>query len=345
MFSNNRGSIAIFAGLSLVMLLGFASFVVDLGYGLVAKNALQNAADATSLAAARELGRIYRALPGATQSSYQLTASDRIAIVSEATTAAQRNSAAGTWLDINDDDIVIGQWDSVNKTLIPNIDPPDAVMVMARRDGLANGPISTFFAGIIGRHTVAVTARATAALSGLGYVGPGKLEMPVGISELIFENGGGAFCGENIVFYPTNNSCSGWTTFHESSNASALDEILDGLLNGTYVAPEVLAGNTSLEFTGGNVASDLPDLKALYDDRKDENGAWETTVAVYAGNDCDNPSGAIEIVGFSKVVITTVLAPPAGQLIEATIICEQVEDGRGGGSNLGVIGSIPLLVQ
>ena len=149
MFSNNRGAIAILAGLSLVMLLGFASFVIDLGYGLVAKNALQNVADAASLAAARQLGRIYIALPGATQSSYQLTASDRTLIVSQASAVAQSNTAAGKWVEINDADIVVGQWDPVAKSILANIDPPDAVMVLARRDGTANGPISTFFAGII----------------------------------------------------------------------------------------------------------------------------------------------------------------------------------------------------
>ncbi|MCZ6874111.1 MAG: hypothetical protein O7G88_11395, partial [bacterium] len=192
---------------------------------------------------------------------------------------------------------------------------------------------------------------ATAALTGLGYVDPGELEVPVGISESKFDCDGldpDCFCGIDIQFYPTGTEigCGGWTTYNEQpSNASTLDEMLEGLLDGSYVPPEVLAGSTTLEFTGGNMAGALPELKLLYDARKDENDEWETTVAVYAADDCANPSGEIEIVGFTKVAITAVLAPPDGQLIQATITCEKFEEGRGGGSNLGVIGSIPNLVQ
>ena len=60
-------------------------------------------------------------------------------------------------------------------------------MVTARRDGLMNGPISTFFAGILGRSTLEISALATAALSGLDGMAPGTLEMPVGISEAKFQ--------------------------------------------------------------------------------------------------------------------------------------------------------------
>ncbi len=72
MVSNSRGAVAILAGMTLVLLLGLASLVIDIGYGLVTRNALQNIADAASLAGTRELGRIYIPLTTTEQVSYQL---------------------------------------------------------------------------------------------------------------------------------------------------------------------------------------------------------------------------------------------------------------------------------
>ncbi|MCZ6874711.1 MAG: hypothetical protein O7G88_14470 [bacterium] len=85
----------------------------------------------------------------------------------------------------------------------------------------------------------------------------------------------------------------------------------------------------------------------LYDLNKDATGAWKTTVVIYEENNdngCENPNEPIKVVGFAKMNITQVLAQPEKE-IEGNITCNTIEDGRGGGSNLGVIGSIPTLVQ
>ena len=47
---DQRGSVAIIVALSLLMLLGFGALAVDLGYVMLVKNELQNAADAGALA-------------------------------------------------------------------------------------------------------------------------------------------------------------------------------------------------------------------------------------------------------------------------------------------------------
>jgi hypothetical protein len=346
-----RGAIAIVAGFSLVLVLGFAALVIDLGYGLVVRNTLQNVADGASLAAARELGRIYKEeLPEEEISSYQLTALHRDMIVSKAIEAGQENIAAGKAVLINETDITIGQWDFVTKTLTVSDNRPDAVRVMTRRDTLGNGPIYTFFAGIMGWNSMAVAARATAALSGLGYVKPGTIETPVGISEKLLDcstAGPGCFCGTSITFSDTKDSCAGWTTFHQDPNTPNLLDILDEMINGEDVAPAVQAGKTELEYTGGNLGSQpWSRLKELYDE-KNVGGVWTTTVVVYeeaSTGDCDNPNELTRVVGFAKINITAVLVQPNME-IEGHIACNTVEDGRGGGSNLGVLGSIPNLVQ
>ena len=57
--TENRGAVVIMTGLCMVMLMGFAALVIDIGFGLVTKNQLHNVADAGSLAGTSQLGRIY----------------------------------------------------------------------------------------------------------------------------------------------------------------------------------------------------------------------------------------------------------------------------------------------
>ena len=52
---DNKGSSAIIISLCITLLLGIAAFAIDIGYLCVARNELQNAADAGALAGARVL--------------------------------------------------------------------------------------------------------------------------------------------------------------------------------------------------------------------------------------------------------------------------------------------------
>jgi len=52
---NNRGATAIVVAISLIILIGFLAFAVDIGHLFVARNQLQNAADAAALAGASYL--------------------------------------------------------------------------------------------------------------------------------------------------------------------------------------------------------------------------------------------------------------------------------------------------
>lgn len=355
-----RGGVAILIGLCAIVLFGFVALVIDLGYGLVARNELHNVADAAALAATRQLGRIYVAMTPAEQQTYVLTSTDGSDVRNEAINVAVMNYAAGQNVTVDVNDIEIGQWDQATKTLTVTDSKPNAVRVKARRDGTVNGPISTFFARIIGHDTMNVTANATAALTGLGKAFEGELDLPVGIDVELWKNPDA--CGTDIVFYPTGtDSCAGWTTFDETpSSSSTLRYMLDGMTDGTYQSPELTASGgagATVEFIGGNVSSALPDLKTLFDTKKltvdPETGEslatpyWDALVVVYDDGEagCGNVSGANRVVGFARIRITQVLAPPDGQYIAGTVTCQNMEDGRGGGANVGVIGSIPNLVQ
>ncbi len=344
--SNQRGTSAVLVVLCLVILLGFAALAVDVGYLLATKNELQNVADAAALAATRQLGAIYEPMTYDEQTAYIC---DPAEIIPIAKSISVKNKAAGINIIINDQDIVIGQWDAASKTLNPTLNQPDAVKVTARRQSGINGAVTTVFSKILGINNVGVFADATAALTGQSTAGPGELEIPVGISQKWFEPN---FCDQPIKFYPTGdiNGCAGWHTFDSwPANADKLRDILEDMTpaDSTFESPETIAGESEFVFTGGNIAAVFDEMEALYESKKDSDGSWETNVVVYGSTDCSNPTGEITVVGFATAIITGVNGPsddPA-HTIFATVICDNVSQGRGSGGNFGTKGSIPGLVE
>jgi Flp pilus assembly protein TadG len=259
---NQRGTSAVLVVLCLVILLGFAALAVDVGYLLATKNELQNVADAAALAATRQLGAIYEPMTYDEQTAYIC---DPAEIIPIAKSISVKNKAAGINIIINDQDIVIGQWDAAAKTLNPTLNQPDAVKVTARRQSGINGAVTTVFSKILGINNVGVFADATAALTGQSTAGPGELEIPVGISQKWFEPN---FCDQPIKFYPTGdiNGCAGWHTFDSwPANADKLRDILEDMTpaDSTFESPETIAGESEFVFTGGNIAAVFDEMEAL----------------------------------------------------------------------------------
>ena len=351
--NNQRGVAAIVVGVCLMMFLGFAALAVDLGYVMVTRNELQNVADAAALGATRQLGVIYEGLSYGQMPTY---ACDPAVLINVAREIAVKNGAGGKAVAINDSDVTIGRWNASTRVLTPTLIGPDAVRVRVRRDSSANGPISTFFAMIWRKDTVDVSAEATAALTAQSTAGPGGLPIPVGISRAWFENKS-VFCNQPIKFYPTNSpeGCAGWHTYEDTPpNASQLRRILDGLREGSYAAPEATAGATQFEFVGGTIASDFPEMKALFDycktlddgeiDQDRDPTTWTTAVVVYDSSDCTNPNKPTTVIGFSTVTITEVVEAPEKTIL-GRVVCDNIDEGRGGGGTYGTLGSIPGLVQ
>ncbi|HEY7493319.1 MAG TPA: Tad domain-containing protein [Candidatus Tectomicrobia bacterium] len=358
--SQNKGVIATLVAVSLVALLGFVALAIDLGFGLVTRNELQNITDGASLAGTRQLARIYEGLTAAAQFGYVLTGGNKSAILAEVRDIGAKNAAGGKAISINAEDVIIGQWDTTNKRLIPTDVTPDAVRVLARRDEQANSPLTTFFAGIVGTGSLRVAAQATAALTGIKEVGAGELDAPVGIARVWFENHAN-FCGLPIQFSPTNSpeGCAGWHTFLATPNARNLRRILNGLRTGAFSSPGATAGETQFNFTGGDVSSVFRAFRNLYEARAvcSTTGTpcstepcigtctWVTFVGVYDFPDCSNPHGAIPIVGFATATIYDVQDPP-DRTVSARVACNVVQPNtRGGGANFGTKGVIPGLVQ
>ena len=235
---NQAGATAVIVAITLPMLIGFGALAVDVGYMLVAKNELQNVADAAALAGARFLGSTYETLSNDEQQTYEFSRSDIVNVVQE---VARKNQAAKMNIEINapyadfdnpEADVRIGTWNSETDELDPmmltqTFSLPDAVKVIARRDDTANGPILTFFARIFNIDTASVVADATAALTGPSKVEEGELKTPFAISENTL-----ALCTEKIEFSPTNTSCSAWHNFLDPVSAEDMKTKLIGLIQG-----------------------------------------------------------------------------------------------------------------
>jgi hypothetical protein len=194
-----RGGVAIIVAIIVVFIvIALMALAIDVGRLYATKNELQNVADAAALAGAGKLGDIYAKMTAADQDTHNFSA-DRADIVLSArgVVGAGNNKVAGEDITINEGDIFI-----YNVTLeggnlkyegsdhfvlgVPST-MPDAVRVKVRRDDTSggNGPITTFFAKMLGFGTINVTADATAALTTLDEVGQQPQAVRAGITFLI----------------------------------------------------------------------------------------------------------------------------------------------------------------
>lgn len=351
--TDERGATAVIVAIMIVVLLGFGALALDISNAMIARNELQNVADAAALAGARQIGVLYQALPQGTP--YTGHTINPNVVYTAATGVASQNQARQVAVAVNIADIQIGVWNSTTRTLAPITNTgATGVRVTARRDGSANGPVATWLAGVMGINSMNVVATATAALTGTGVLLPGEANAPFGLDELIFTNP--AYCGTPIQFYPTNSpptGCAGWHTFTESPpNAATERRIIRNLTPTppTYETPGMTAGQTSLEYIGGNLATNLSDLYNLWDAKKvpassPSGWCWNVKIPVYPNQGCSNPNTVMGIVGFASACVWEVQYPPIGQVINAMVTCGEVTQGQGGGGSFGMLGSIPGLVE
>jgi len=343
---NSRGVVAVMVAVTLMVLLAMAAAAIDIGHAMVARNELQNAADAAALAGARTLGIAYEGMTPAQMAIYTLTGGDRAAIVSAAQTTSVLNKAAAVDVSVLASDVQIGLWNSATRTFTSTTNQPRSVRVVTHRDGSANGPISTFLANVVGLSSVNVSAAATAELTAIGSTPLGALDFPLAISELFFSQYG---CGDSIQLYPSNgtpNSCAGFTTFTQTpSNDNAMRNILNGMIAGTYQAPPTTAGITQLQFTNGTLSNPTwTALQNLFLQKSSGTGYWDALVPVYQGSDC-SPSGAIPIVGYANIRVTNVAGPPT-HTVTGNVTCPLFQGGGvGGGPSFGVFTTLPGLVE
>jgi Flp pilus assembly protein TadG len=349
---DKQGVTVVIVAVLIVVLLGFVALAVDIGYLMVARNELQNAADAAALAGARRMGQNYH--DGVDQSTF---CPENITSVAQNT--ASKNKAAGLNLaeDISAGNVVtsIGTWDPTkppDQRFVKTCVYPNAVQVVAKREGgTTNGPIGTFFAPIFklidpsSPDTVNVGATACAALSGPCEEKP---SIPLGIGRSWFENVGANRGCTQIAVNNTFKSCAGWTNL--SSDPFKWKDA-DAMIVDPTKIPTMHYGDVA-EFGNGTVEPLLVDLLALFDANKIPDAtspsgySWTTSVLVFEDyNVCVPPTEGYKVLGFATVKIEDIITTGSDKGIYGKVQCGVAEEKRGGCYYAGTYGTIPGLVQ
>lgn len=167
--NRRRGLTVVSVGVALLLIMGLAALTVDVGIMYRARGEAQQSADAGSMSAAWRLLDQDR-LRGADHVENVIleTRQDGAAVAYE---NAVVNLSPVVALNAENDpggDIVLGRLNRPNdptEEMSFDGDPADfnAVRVLLRRDGVRNGPISLYFASLLGHHEKDISASATAA--------------------------------------------------------------------------------------------------------------------------------------------------------------------------------------
>lgn len=174
-----RGVVAPLMAILAVPMLGMVAFSIDYGYLTIVQSELQRTADAAVLSAAIDL------VPNPDGTQNVQKARDRVVEYVQANLA---NSAAGdSSFTVLDADIETGRYDraTINDTSQPVVlfdtGFHDAVRVTLRRDASANGPISLFFARVLGINEQPLVVTSTAVLRRAAGLQEGVYILPFAI--------------------------------------------------------------------------------------------------------------------------------------------------------------------
>jgi hypothetical protein len=167
------------AALLLTVFVGMLAFSIDLGYIVMVRAELQNAADAAALAGVEQLQQPFVQFyspgvsPSAQFSIFNAATTDSTTTTSPICTAqrfAAANRAGGVSVTLPVSDISFWYWDGTNPKVPASYSStsasqfPNTVTVVTRRDNVANGPLGLFFGQIFGISTSTLTATASATI-------------------------------------------------------------------------------------------------------------------------------------------------------------------------------------
>ncbi len=172
--SRRKGAVAVLMAVLAVPLLGMVAFGVDTAWIAASKAKLQAAADAATLAGARQLASRFN--------TYNSTApSGQAAFITSTETSAKTyaknfasyNAAGGvSSLVLADADIEFGYTNTAGTytKLSGTSTYPNTIKATLRLDGSSNAALSLFFAPVLGMSSTTVTATATAVIYVTGNI-------------------------------------------------------------------------------------------------------------------------------------------------------------------------------
>jgi Flp pilus assembly protein TadG len=310
-----QGTILILTALGAFMLASFAALALDSSLLFVARNELQNAADAGALAGTRELYTDDGAAvnPNANQVAFDTATSN-----TSQTTPVEVNWPAGT----NNGDIQRGHWSFATRQFTPNdslapvnlfnattaeldADPDfiNAVRVTTRRQAT---PVQALFARFFGITDSTVTATAVAYIGFAGTLQPTEADQPIAICEDRLRNEAGEYSCNVGTFIPsadtqTMSETGGWTSFSQEdacsggTNTNELRPLVCSTGNGDSLQ---LGGDMAT--LGGQSQATFKDLYDCWEAATNKTAPWNLTLPVIECPDqnvgpCNELRGAVNL--------------------------------------------------
>ncbi len=250
---------------SLFMLLAFTALAVDGSNLYVARNELQNAADAGALAGAR---RLYLADGSAVNPNADQIARD----------VATANHSQGSSVEVVR--AVRGHWSFIDGTFTANESPDlelvdlfgkstmeldlntdfiNAVEVVTERSAT---PVAAFFGSIFGFTGYDVSARAVAYLGFAGRLRPGDVDQPIAMCREAITTPTGEYSCDVGRFIPEGDQTGGWTNLEQGDNGASNANELRDLVNSGTGNPDELEFGEDIATNNGQVQAAF---QAFYD--------------------------------------------------------------------------------
>lgn len=334
-WQETRGALAPIFAVLILAVLGIVPLAVDLGRVYLVKSELQRAADVGALAGAlgflsltpggRGLKPVTPDAPGGLSTSQAIVAA---------------NYADGTDLQLLSSDFYYGKWDlsthSFSSLDASQLTQINALKVVVRKDRLANGPISLFFAGLFTSefNAIELTAQAVALIGYAGYVPPGAGVLPMAVDE---DKVGRGSPGELVRIYLSTSDNDGGVWFTAGGLSGASD--LRGWINGSIPSPGLRVGD-QVQIMSGVTDSVLKEVGRVLNN---SGGSMDGLLAVVPSG---ARSGLVPLLGFVAFHITGVQSQGADKYVEGYTVPNYVAPQVApGGPNYGLMAGMPKLVK
>lgn len=332
--SDQQGSVMVFVALGLMVFFGFMAFSIDVGHWFAVKNELRNAADSLALAGTRAY------YPPNISGSVAINPDKGLATV--AVTMDQRDNRADTKTLIQASNVQYGIWNYLTNSMedwywpleLGAFKGPAVSLEFRKESGLNDGPAQNFFGSFLNAPTTDIRDHATAALSGVGEVYKGDVDLPIAVGDRY------AMTTDEITLRPSWSDTGGWTSFFIPNPNPNI--IIDLINNGN---PTTLTANVdSINLQNGVDASVFNRcLVDLWNVKKASGTPWIVTLPIVSAD--TNYVQSRLVLGFASFQITDVLGPP-DKIIKVVPRPGRILTGAGsGGRYYGLMSVQPKLVQ
>ena len=286
------------AGLCLMVILGVAALVVDIGHLATVKGELQRAADAGSMAGARALWPM--ALPLITNPPAGPDCVSAKGLALNTTTSAN-NQVDGEVLTAANLTIQVGNYDYATRVFTPRSDCPptiNAVKVTAQKD------VNTiYFASIWNLTSMQPAATATGTMGFAKAVGKGTI--PIAINKIKVVPGETLY----IDFSPDAVNSGGW--FADPPDTASAKTFKDYIMNAN--CPPLQIGDV-ISLQNGQ---DTTCFDALKNEKLKRGEFWDTFLPVVNTDQFNHPE---PIIGFVPFRITQVVDTGSAKGITGQVI-------------------------